>query len=307
MPPDSFVGAILPVGGHPQPGLGAQPPGAWLGIEWRAGMPAPPQGCPPSQLGGEPGAPPAIIASVLCPLERKMKVFVSVCVVLMTAVGLAFGQDSPDQAADYPVCDYSGLRWDTSSTRIEITGFHDEVKSAYKFASLYSMMMFISEAEILGEDVGDLGEFNSCWSREQLVCLDLRPYPGHIDRLGVIDEEHRMGIAHADGDGGPQLRVAHVEFQGVHFALQRNVAPLEAGGAHIDDDQVIVGAAALDGTGRGIDDHMIAPGLIHQKQGDAARAVAAGFGHAAVGVADFHTGVGAFRGAIGGGAPFCFS
>lgn len=88
-----------------------------------------------------------------------MKIVVSAFVLLVAVVGLAFGQDAAEQVADYPVCDYSGLRWDTSSTRIEITVFHGEVKSAYKFASLYSMMMFISEAEILDEEIGDLGEF----------------------------------------------------------------------------------------------------------------------------------------------------
>ena len=39
-------------------------------------------------------------------------------------------------------------------------------------------------------------------------------------------------------------------------------------------------------------EHVVAATLLHQQPGDAARAIAAGLGHAAVGVADAHEGVG---------------
>lgn len=120
-----------------------------------------------------------------------MKVFVSAFVLLVAVAGLAFGQDAPGQVADYPVCDYSGLRWDTSSTRIEITVFHGEDKSAYKFASLYSMMMFISEAEILDEDIGELGEFKM---------LDYDSY----------GKDKPVWIT-SGGEGPPEMFVVHTE------------------------------------------------------------------------------------------------
>ena len=149
-------------------------------------------------------------------------------------------------------------------------------------------------ADLVGR--GDLGEFNIGAHGEAGAVFEMRPEPFYIDRFHVIDEKHRMGIAHADGDGGAQLRIAHVDFQAVHFALQGNVAPVEAGRPHIDGDQAIARPAAFDGAGRAFDDHAVAPALIHQIPGDAARPVAAGLGEAAVGVADVHAGVSALAG-----------
>ncbi len=89
-----------------------------------------------------------------------MRVVTIALIMLVSLAGLAFGQATTTQEeVDYIVCDYSGLRWDTSPTRIEISVFHGDVESSYHFASLYSMLMFLIESSMEGEDIGDLGEF----------------------------------------------------------------------------------------------------------------------------------------------------
>ena len=119
---------------------------------------------------------------------------------------------------------------------------------------------------------------------------------GEIDGLGIVDEEHRVRVAHVDGGGAVERAGRDIEPQRVLGARQRNVSPVEAGLAHVDGDGVRVADLGLEDAGQGLDAGRRAGRGAGQDGGDAACGVAAGADLGAVGVVDAHEG-------IGGGVP----
>ena len=148
-------------------------------------------------------------------------------------------------------------------------------------------------AEDLGEaDIGALGE--------QPVVLD--PWAGLFHRrgLGVGHEEHHVRIAHGDAAGPGELGIdLQVDLGGVHFQGQGDVAPVQAGFAHVDRDLAVARAKGEEDAGRRLDAHGLGARRLHHQPADAARGVATGRHLAAVGVPDAHAGVGPVRPADG--------
>ncbi len=120
-----------------------------------------------------------------------------------------------------------------------------------------------------------------------------RPQRLEVDRRDIGHEESGVWIAHIRASGVGERIQRQLHMQRIALARQRNLAPAEARLAHIDGDALPAGASRLDQAGQGFDDDAASPGGAHLDVGDAARAIAAGLGFAAIGVADAHEKVGA--------------
>ena len=129
--------------------------------------------------------------------------------------------------------------------------------------------------------------------REQRVVLHQRADLRDVIGVHVLDEEHRMRIAHRDDRRQRQDRLVdrpdlQVDAAHVHFLRQRNIGPAHQGRAHVDRDQAALGAEGLQHVGFGLDRDPVLAGLGEDEVADAARGISAGIDLAAIGVPDPH-------------------
>src|SRR5690606_22870349 len=117
---------------------------------------------------------------------------------------------------------------------------------------------------------------------KQRIVLDLWAEPLEIDRIAVVDEEHRVRVADVDRRRLLEVLPAYRQGRRVHRVGQRDRVPLEARFAHVDRRAALAGldreraAGRLDLRRRAVE------------KGDGARRVAAGFDLAAVGIEYAH-------------------
>lgn len=119
-----------------------------------------------------------------------------------------------------------------------------------------------------------------------------------VDLIGVFDKDHGVRIAHIDGHKVGEIGAIHRHVIGITLLRQRNLLPVEAGGAHIDADPIIFRAGADQGSGDGFKVDALDAELFQQQMGDAACAVAAGLRLRSVGVVDAHESIAAVFGRL---------
>ena len=102
-----------------------------------------------------------------------------------------------------------------------------------------------------------------------------------IVRLGILDPEDRVRIAHVHGGkrtqdrrvGRPELEVDRACIG--HFPRQRNLVPAKARRAHVDREQLFAGAPASDQAGRSFEIKRRPARLGADERGHAAHAITA--------------------------------
>lgn len=138
----------------------------------------------------------------------------------------------------------------------------------------------------LDRDNADVGP-----SREERVSFEQWSGRSEVDRVAVLDEEDRMGIAHTDAGGGRRRGVAEIHLKRVQRSRQRDLLPAQPGLAHVDVEHLDPTPACLQQAGLSFNSGIVPSGLFHEQPGDAAGSVAAGLGLAAVRIPDAHEGI----------------
>ncbi len=128
---------------------------------------------------------------------------------------------------------------------------------------------------------------------EHRVMFDIRPQGGQIDRLGVLDEEDAMRIAHVDGRGVGQRSLFDGQRQCISRFPQRDFRPIQPRRAHVHRDDAVRTGLGGQQPGRRFDRRRRPARLFHQRGGDATGAVAAGRRFAAVRIIEAEARVGA--------------
>ena len=133
-------------------------------------------------------------------------------------------------------------------------------------------------------DVGALGI--------ERIGLEARAQVFQRHRLGVIDEEHHVRVADADRHRIAERSGLDAEMERVGLAGQGDRSPIQPHRSQVDGDPPVAGRRGGQQPGLGLDGRFPGARLGHDHGGDAARAVAAGLGLAAVGVMNAQEDVG---------------
>ena len=136
--------------------------------------------------------------------------------------------------------------------------------------------------------VADRGhpDIGALW--EQPIMLEGGPEHSEIDPLDVVDEKRRMRIADIGADRIGKRPDRYLDMIGIHGTGQRDLAPSGTRRPHIHRNAPIRLSFRFEKASNGLDPSVRLAGLATQEVGDAARGVAAGFGLAAIGIADAH-------------------
>ena len=128
------------------------------------------------------------------------------------------------------------------------------------------------------------------------MVLDIRAPARQVDRLRIGNEKDGMRIAHGHTAGIIQRPGTGRDMHRISGFGQGDLPPIELGFAHVNGDQPAGTALALQKAATGFEHGRVPAALAHQELGDAATAVAAGLGLAAVAIVDAQEGHG---GAVG--------
>jgi len=112
-----------------------------------------------------------------------------------------------------------------------------------------------------------------------------------INRFSIINDMHRMGIAHIDANSRRQIRLSQINIHCVHIMGQRNIRPITFRRTHINRDQITV-AAGVNHPALCFHADGICAGFRHHQISDTAAAIAASGGHTAVTVHNMHGDIG---------------
>ena len=118
--------------------------------------------------------------------------------------------------------------------------------------------------------------------------LEDRPERREIDRLDIGDKKGRVRVPDIGADRCSERAEREFDAVGLHRPGERDLAPARSRRSHIDRDASLRQNLGVEQSGNGLDSHPGIAGLAMQQGGHATRGVAAGFGLAAVGVADAH-------------------
>jgi len=130
----------------------------------------------------------------------------------------------------------------------------------------------------------DLGDADIGALREQTVMLQPGADYGDRHRVGIVDEEDGVRVAHADTDRVAERAFRDAEMQRVPVFRERDFAPVRCRPAHVDRDAAVAVALAVKHPGNALEGDFGLSGLPHQQRGRTAGAVAAGAGFRTVAV-----------------------
>lgn len=104
------------------------------------------------------------------------------------------------------------------------------------------------------------------------MMLDLVSASGEVHRLGILDKECAVRVAHARRDRISFDR----QVKGIHLSRERDLLPTREGRAHIDPGQPAAGILAFQHAARCPKTERACSSLVHKMAGDTARCIAAG-------------------------------
>ena len=113
-----------------------------------------------------------------------------------------------------------------------------------------------------------------------------------INRLGIVNKEHRMRIADIDTDRIRQTAQGQRNMVGINRLTQRDIAPVQLDLPHIDGDTTIGQTIGIKQSDDGLDNDILAAKFAHDDARHTARGIATGLDLAPVIVANAHEGIG---------------
>ena len=140
--------------------------------------------------------------------------------------------------------------------------------------------------------VADRGDANVGAFRKQRITFEGRPEHSEIDTLDMVYEKRRMGVADIGADRIGKRPNRQLDMVGIHGTGERDLAPAATCRPHIDSNAPIRQDLRFEEASDGLDPRVRVAGLAIQEVANAACGVAAGFGLAAVGIADAHQNAG---------------